>query len=772
MFAYFKKINKSFLIAFFLILIFTLGMFYDVLFSPGEFIISARDLTGQFLFWRKFGFDELRKGNVPLWCPYVFSGMPFMGWWQSAIFYPLNLIYLILPLSRAINYSIAIHVFLGGLFMYFWASQRKLNLWSSIFSSLLFMFCSSHFLRIYAGHLSVLCTIIWVPLLFFSVDGFLETHSPRWTFLGIFTIAMQILAGHPQYVFYTFVTVVIYCAFCLHITDRKILLILWIILIYSGGALLSSVQLLTGIDCVGESLRSNGMSYKFASDFAFPPENFITLLAPDFFGDMVKCPYWGRSFLWESSCFISITGLILAIYGFIYSERKTGRFSLYMILILFLFALGKYTPLFYILYNFVPEFNKFRGIGKFIFFASVFLIILAAAGADSIIRGAKIGRNMVIFLFLTAIFLFAAGHWISYSSNGLLRDGLWVKTIKLMKHSDVDNEFIKHTGDFAAKSLFKSSLIVAIVAFLFLLSPLSRKIAYLILIAGIIEIFLFASNARVTFKYISPEDVPLQNFLETNSGDYRILLPENPNFAMFIGAQNIWGYDSNTMKRYSEFLAFVGGYDIDTYDGTAISSRNSSLYAMIRCKYIFHPRNGETEVEEIKNPMSRLELIDDYVVIKERNDIFNEMGKSSFNPKKKVILEKEPYIKPVKTKERGFAKVIDCSINYLTVEADLSSPAILLVTDIYSKNWHARPLPGSSQKQYDVMPGDYILRAIPLDAGYHKFRLEYLPLSYQIGKIISIISCLIYIFLLLWFFIIKPSAISSQLLGKLYNKCR
>jgi hypothetical protein len=207
------------------------------------------------------------------------------------------------------------------------------------------------------------------------------------------------------------------------------------------------------------------------------------------------------------------------------------------------------------------------------------------------------------------------------------------------------------------------------------------------------------------------------------------------------------------MKRYSEFLAFTGGYDLDTYDGSAISSGASSLYSMIRCKYIFHPRNGKTEIEEIKNPMSRLELIDDYIVIKDRNGIFNEMGKSSFDPGKKVILEREPDIKPVKTKERGSAKVIDCSINYLTVEADLSSPAILLVTDIYSKNWHARSLPGSSQKQYDVMPGNYILRAIPLDAGYHKFRLEYLPLSYQIGKVISILSLVIYMFLLLRFFI-------------------
>jgi hypothetical protein len=38
------------------------------------------------------------------------------------------------------------------------------------------------------------------------------------------------------------------------------------------------------------------------------------------------------------------------------------------------------------------------------------------------------------------------------------------------------------------------------------------------------------------------------------------------------------------------------------------------------------------------------------------------------------------------------------------------------------------------------MPADYVLLAVPLSAGHHEFRLEYLPREYLIGKWISILS--------------------------------
>jgi uncharacterized membrane protein YfhO len=81
----------------------------------------------------------------------------------------------------------------------------------------------------------------------------------------------------------------------------------------------------------------------------------------------------------------------------------------------------------------------------------------------------------------------------------------------------------------------------------------------------------------------------------------------------------------------------------------------------------------------------------------------------------------------------------------MDIEADLPQPAILLVTDAYSSGWRARPLAGGNQAHYQVLPADYVLRAIPLGRGHHHLRLEYLPSAFVAGKWISILAGLVYL---------------------------
>jgi len=53
--------------------------------------------------YETLGFDELARGNLVQWNPHVFSGTPFFGSIQPALLYPPNLVYLVLPLPKAIN---------------------------------------------------------------------------------------------------------------------------------------------------------------------------------------------------------------------------------------------------------------------------------------------------------------------------------------------------------------------------------------------------------------------------------------------------------------------------------------------------------------------------------------------------------------------------------------------------------------------------------------------------------------------------------------------
>jgi len=133
------------------------------------------------------------------------------------------------------------------------------------------------------------------------------------------------------------------------------------------------------------------------------------------------------------------------------------------------------------------------------------------------------------------------------------------------------------------------------------------------------------------------------------------------------------------------------------------------------------------------------------------HEIFSTLTNASFHVDEEVILESQPVPVPAPQPdgEKGTVRMLESSTDYLTVEADAKAPCLLLITDAYSSGWRAVALPGSSQARYQIMPANYCLRAIPLAPGHHLLRLEYSPLGFRIGKVVSIVAWAIFIVLAL-----------------------
>jgi len=736
-----------------------LAMFGDVLFTTQSVVLSSRnaDLFNQFIHWRKFGFEQLRHGNLALWNPHLFSGAPFFGGFQSALLYPPNFLFLILPLAKAINFGIALHVFLGGAFTYFWATNRGLHPLASFLSAVMFMFCGAHFLHIYAGHLPNLCTLIWAPLLFLAIDRLFAIPSLGPCLLGTFAVAMQILAGHPQYVFYTAVAATIYSALCLIKSASRLKVSVGFIAIYLGGAALSAVQLLTGLAESRETLRSIGTSYEFAAMFSFPPENLLTLVAPTFFGNLKDVPYWGRCYLWEMSLFFSVTGLVLAIYGAAGGERATRRFSVSMVVILFVLALGAHTPLFEFLYKFVPGFDKFRGNSKFIFLASLFLAMLAGIGLDGLLKTRRVTRSLILFPLIAGVVLATTALCLRGVASPVQPDGAWTKILNAIyatKESYLpgqiygDAGFQLQTCRHAAGSLAVAAVTFALVSGLFFVARRSPQFLPALVVVAVVELFIFARSSLATFDLAAADTPGLKTFLAEHPGDYRILNQTGPNVALSLPANDLWGYDPGVLLRYAEFMAFTQGMNPDEVTQYIPFRRMHRLYSMLRCRFAFVPgKKGAVRRLEFNDVLPRLLLVQRYRVMGGRNEMFTAMDQPSFNPREEVLLENVPTPAPTPTKEQGTVKLVDSSTDRLTIEADLPSPAILLITDTYANGWRARALPESSQQQYQVTPANYCLRAIPLAAGHHRIRVEYTPVAFRIGVCVSIISLLAFVML-------------------------
>jgi hypothetical protein len=164
------------------------------------------------------------------------------------------------------------------------------------------------------------------------------------------------------------------------------------------------------------------------------------------------------------------------------------------------------------------------------------------------------------------------------------------------------------------------------------------------------------------------------------------------------------------------------------------------LFAMLRERYVFAQQGGKFEMEEAPVVMPHLQLISNYRVLQNRNAIFEAMRSETFDPTREVILESEPEPKPVQSSNNGTARITASPTDSLTIEADVEQPSILLITDAYAASWRAVSLPGSTQAHYDLLPANYILRAVPLAVGHHLLRVEYRPVAFAIGKWISLIG--------------------------------
>src|SRR3989344_4897775 len=58
-----------------------------------EFI--AADVVRQLFPWRDLAMEIFKSGQIPLWNPYAFSGYTLLANIQSAVFYPLNILFFI-----------------------------------------------------------------------------------------------------------------------------------------------------------------------------------------------------------------------------------------------------------------------------------------------------------------------------------------------------------------------------------------------------------------------------------------------------------------------------------------------------------------------------------------------------------------------------------------------------------------------------------------------------------------------------------------------------
>lgn len=617
---------------------------------------SQTDLYLHFAAWRQFAFDELRHGHLVLWNPHYLCGTPFFGGFEEALLYPPNWLYLILPIEWAINTGIVLHVVLAGFFTYLWGLRRGLHPLASFLAGVVFMWGGAYFLHIFAGHLPNLCTMVWAPLIFMCIDGLVERFSARWVLVGIFAVSMQVLAGHPQYVYFTAILVWLYALLhCKSVNISKGVLA-GTALIYIGSSLLAAVQLWTGIDAISDCGRNIPLEYRSAGSFSFPPENLLTLFLPDFFGNLTTVHYWGPWYLWEVSIFMGVVAFSLSLCGTFLGDPRPKIGLFISTLVAFVMAMGIYTPLYRFFYNHLPFFNGIRGMCKFDFLVSLFLALLAGIGLNQLLKSPKTPRWLLVFFLSLGILLSGLGLLIHQSTSKGLEGfwGHWFTTLHWLE-KDVTSMDAPSRGKYALESGFQASRslwigggIFLLIALLLRLKNWKPKAIYALAALSILELFFFARANRTTFE-ISLFRKKIDTLREIYSkfpGDYRVY--GTGSTSLLTGGFEIWEDEPMVLGRYGRFVCESQGISENRlFSVSPVFQKFPAQLALLRLKYrVFIDKNPIRISPFPFKPLPRMLLLNDWAVEPDRQNILKALFSPKFEPGRKVYLETDPGFPP------------------------------------------------------------------------------------------------------------------------------
>jgi hypothetical protein len=380
-----------------------LGFFATFAFSPGRMLFGT-DMLGQAFQLRQFAVEEIRAGRgIPLWNPFVYGGLPYVGVLPGPLFYPSSLLYLVMPLFRAIGWTFVLHMAAGGALG--WAAARAFGLrrWSAAATGLAFMFTGYVVSTLYGGHDGRMFAMVLVPAVFACAEKGFSTRTWTW-FVGMgLVVALQIFTPHVQVMYFSSLAVSLYALFRLGSLWRAApeggRSAVWPLAAgFAGGfvvaALAGAVQLLPAADLLRHAVRGAGGGqggYEFASSWALPPQELSALFLPDLLGSLQEL-YWGSNPFKLHTEYLGAGTLALAFTGALAprGDRRVWFFSGASLLGI-AFALGAATPVHRIAFEVVPLIDNFRAPAMMLGPVSFFVALLAGFGVDRVLDARESG---------------------------------------------------------------------------------------------------------------------------------------------------------------------------------------------------------------------------------------------------------------------------------------------------------------------------------------------------------------------------------------------
>lgn len=291
------------------------------------------DLVLQNTVWKYHVVRTLAQGEIPLWNPQIFTGIPFFAGGQASVAYPLSVLFYVLPIEAAYGWFTALQLAIAGINMYIFGRVLRLRPAAALFSGVVFQF--SGFMIVSVVFTMIIAAAAWLPLLLAIIEfivrkqeekGDAAFHPVPYVVVGAAVIGIVALAGHPEFFYYTLLVAGFYSAVRLvlawrrlavsrwqlaggtwHATDRKgrgaakrnsqpalrnpqpairiLKLSGWLLALALLGIASGAVQLVPLYELVTLNFRAGSATLQQVLGWAWPSRHVLTFFLPDVFGN-------------------------------------------------------------------------------------------------------------------------------------------------------------------------------------------------------------------------------------------------------------------------------------------------------------------------------------------------------------------------------------------------------------------------------------------------------------------------------------------------------
>lgn len=403
--------------------------------------------------WKHLIRQAVSQGELPLWNPYLFTGVPFMAAGQHSALYPPSLVYYVLPLPIAYGVFTWLMVALAGMSTYIFARVLRVGRAGALFAGIAYMF-SGFFISSVVFQMMI-AGAAWLPLVLALIELVVRKQEEKgnapfvpvvYIVSGAIVLGMVALAGHVEITYYTLLVGGMYSLWRLFGVWRRIgvwrpvlRITGWLLFMAVTGLLLAAVQLIPLYELVTQNFRQGSVSYRDVVGWAWPVRQILTFVLPDLFGNPshhtirdwwtgqrydvwlnaagqdTRTVFWGIKNYVEGANYVGILTLVFAVLGFFdvggrlrgepvrqpsdrpgWVRPPTGRFYVigFALLAVLSLAFAFGTPLYSLLYYGLPGYKQLHSAFRWVFPYSLAMAMLAGFGFERLqlaVEGVHLG---------------------------------------------------------------------------------------------------------------------------------------------------------------------------------------------------------------------------------------------------------------------------------------------------------------------------------------------------------------------------------------------